>query len=80
VLDLVPPLALDARPLLSALRTEVRHRAMSENLRKTRNQPKAKPLDARAVRFSEPRRGYALSLGSALATSRAYLGNNSVTS
>jgi hypothetical protein len=47
---------------------------------KTRNQPKAKPLDARAVRFSEPRRGYALSLGSALATSRAYLANNSVTS
>src|ERR1700724_3641405 len=32
------------------------------------------------MRFSEPRRGYALSLGSALATSRAYLANNRVTS
>jgi hypothetical protein len=41
---------------------------------------KAKPLDARAARFSEPRRGYAWSLGSALATSRAYLANNRVTS
>ena len=30
--------------------------------------------------ISEPRRGYALSPGSALATSRAYLANNSVTS
>jgi hypothetical protein len=29
-LDLVPPFALDARPPLNALRTEVRHRAMSE--------------------------------------------------
>ncbi|MDB5611878.1 MAG: hypothetical protein JWP25_8778 [Bradyrhizobium sp.] len=47
---------------------------------KTRNQPKAKPLDARAVRFSELRRGYALSLGSALAISLAYLANDSVTS
>jgi hypothetical protein len=37
-------------------------------------------LDARAVRFSEPRRGYALPLRGALATSRAYLANNSVTS
>ncbi len=46
---------------------------------KTRNQPKAKLLDARAVRFSEPRRGYALSLGSALATSRAYLANDGAT-
>ena len=29
-LDLVRPLALDARPLLSASRTKVRHRAISE--------------------------------------------------
>jgi hypothetical protein len=50
------------------------------NVPKPEISPKAKPLDARAVRFSEPRRGYALSLGSALATSRAYLANNSVTS
>jgi hypothetical protein len=28
--------ALDARPLLSALRTEVRHRVMSENLHKNK--------------------------------------------
>ena len=33
---------------------------------KTRNQLNAKRLDARAVRFFEPRGGYALSLGSAV--------------
>ena len=38
--------------------------------------PNAKPRRA----FSEPHGGYALSLGSALATSRAYLANSSVTS
>jgi len=54
------------------------------SIRDVRKVPKPeispKPLDARAVRFSEPRKGYAWSLGSALATSRAYLANNSVTS
>src|ERR1700737_3599248 len=63
---------------IGAKRTFAKHRRLLSA--KTRNQPKAKPLDARAVRFSEPRRGYAWSLGSALATSRAYLANNSVTS
>jgi hypothetical protein len=42
--------------------------------------PKAKPLDASDVHFSEPRRGCAWLIGSALATSQAHLANNSVTS
>jgi hypothetical protein len=32
-----PTVALDARPLLSALRTEVRHRAMSEKCQSTKS-------------------------------------------
>ena len=39
--------------------------------------PKAKPSDARAVRFSEPRRGYAWSWQRL--SDLAYLANNSVT-
>jgi hypothetical protein len=61
---------VDRRPLWSAKQTHVGHRAGPKTFTKPEISPKAKPSDARAVRFSEPRRGYAWSLGSALATSR----------